>query len=132
MQQLSTEQVLAQLGRLRAAMPLHRIPRHSRPKRTERRLDAHSVEDFDGEALAEALETMAEEVHAMVEAASRAVVEQALDIYYALEDLVRDPEHAHLLPHLENMRNAYEKDYGCAVPTKAETEQRRERERAGV
>jgi hypothetical protein len=132
MQQLSTEQVLARLGRLRAGMPLHRIPPRLRRRCTERPLDVHSIENFDGEAVAEALGTMADEVHALVETVAQTLVEQALDVYYALEELVRDPEHAHLLPHLENMRNAYEQSYGCAVPTKEETERRRAEERAAV
>jgi len=44
------------------------------------------------------------------------VLADALRIYYAAEELARDPANAHLIPHVEAMRRAYEHDYGVPIP----------------
>lgn len=46
---------------------------------------------------------------------------KALEIYYAAEELARDPEHAELIPHVARMREAYERDYGVPIPPKGES-----------
>ena len=124
-QPMNTERLLAELAKVRAAMPLHRIRRKLKPKRTTERLNAQSVEDFELETVAEALETMAEETNAVIEALEESLFEQALDIYYAAEELARDPEHAHLVEHVEKMRRSYEAEEGRPIPSKEETLARR-------
>ena len=126
-QPMNTERLLAELAKVRAAMPLHRIRRKLKPKRTTERLNAQSVEDFELETVAEALETMAEETNAVIEALEESLFEQALDIYYAAEELARDPEHAHLVEHVEKMRRSYEAEEGRPIPSKEETLARRAR-----
>ena len=124
-QRLTAEQVLAELARIRASMPLHRISRVAKRKRTDHRLKTSSMEEFEGEAIAEALEAMADDARALADAAMQAAIEKALDIYYVTEQLARDPEHANLIPHVDNMRRAYENQFGRAIPSKEETELRR-------
>ncbi|HYK04607.1 MAG TPA: hypothetical protein VE974_22840 [Thermoanaerobaculia bacterium] len=48
-----------------------------------------------------------------------------LDIYYAAEELARDPEHVHLVEHVEKMRRSYEAEEGRPIPSKEETLARR-------
>ncbi|HYK04395.1 MAG TPA: hypothetical protein VE974_21775 [Thermoanaerobaculia bacterium] len=129
---MNTERLLAELAKVRGAMPLHRIRRKLKPKHTSERLHARplnmqSMEDFELETVAEALETMVEETSAVVEALEESLFEQALDIYYAAEELARDPEHAHLVEQVEKMRRSYEMEEGRPIPSKEETLARRAR-----
>jgi len=41
---------------------------------------------------------------------------EALEVYYAAEELARDPAHADLIPHVEAMRRSHEMDYGLPIP----------------
>jgi hypothetical protein len=45
-------------------------------------------------------------------------LQDCLNVYYATEELVKDPANAHLIPHLEAMRKAYEDSYGKPIPPK--------------
>jgi hypothetical protein len=131
-QPMNTERLLAELAKVRAAMPLHRIRRKLKPKPVSERLNARSLntlsmEDFELETVADALETMVEETSAVIEALDESLFEQALDIYYAAEELARDPEHAHLIEHVEKMRRSYEAEEGRPIPSKEETLARRAR-----
>jgi hypothetical protein len=40
----------------------------------------------------------------------------ALEIYYAAEKLAKNPEHAHLIPYVEQMRAVYLRDFGTEIP----------------
>jgi len=42
----------------------------------------------------------------------------AMKVYYAAEELAKDPEHAELIPHVEKMREAYSSFYGKPIPPK--------------
>jgi hypothetical protein len=135
-QPMNTERLLAELAKVRAAMPLHRIRRKLKPKSVSERLNARSLNtlslntlsmDFELETVADALETMVEETNAVIEALDESLFEQALDIYYAAEELARDPEHAHLVEHVEKMRRSYEAEEGRSIPSKEETLARRAR-----
>jgi hypothetical protein len=124
---LNAEKILATLAKIRAGMPLDRFPPAKKQEPTESDLGAQSMEDFELLTVAEALESLADDARAVVDGANQALLENALDIYYAAEELSRDPEHSELIPHVENMRSAYESHYGHAIPTKEETERRRRR-----
>lgn len=135
MQRVNAEEVLANLAKIRAGMPLHRIRRPATPKPTRTRLDARtldvqSVEEFELEAIADALETMADDARALAAASYQSALEMALDVFYAAEELARDPAHPDLVALVENMRRVYQSEYGTAIPTKAETERRRAEEAA--
>lgn len=38
------------------------------------------------------------------------------EIYYAAEKLAEEPEHAHLIPYVEQMRTIYRRDFGTPIP----------------
>jgi hypothetical protein len=40
----------------------------------------------------------------------------ALEIYYAAVELAKDPEHAHLIRYVEQMRAVYRRDFGREIP----------------
>jgi hypothetical protein len=46
----------------------------------------------------------------------QSLYQQALDVYYATEELARDPEHAHLAAQVEALRLAHEREYGHPPP----------------
>ena len=68
---------------------------------------------------------MLAEVQAVAQAKRQILFENILDLFYAVEEASRDPKNAHLIPHVERMQEAYEKEYGYPIPTKEETEARR-------
>lgn len=75
-----------------------------------------AMELFEMETLADALESFAGEVSDSIEAAREKALAGALEIYYAAEELAKDPEHAHLIPLVEQMRESYRRDYGTDIP----------------
>jgi hypothetical protein len=77
-----------------------------------------AMELFEMETLAGALESFAGEVSAAIDDAQQKAMAQALKIYYAAEELARDPEHAHLIPYVEQMRAIYRRDFGTDIPKK--------------
>lgn len=77
---------------------------------------AEAEEDFETLAAIEALETLILEIETVCDRKLEALLQQCLDVYYAAEELSRQPEHAHLIPHVENLRAAYFRDYGTEIP----------------
>jgi hypothetical protein len=77
-----------------------------------------AMELFEMETLAVALESFAGEVSAAIDDAQQKAMAQALQIYYAAEELAKDPEHAHLIPYVEQMRAIYRRDFGRDIPKK--------------
>jgi hypothetical protein len=77
-----------------------------------------AMELFEMETLADALESFAGEVTESIETARQEAVSQALEVYYAAEQLAKDPEHAHLIPLVEQMRESYRRDYGTEIPAR--------------
>jgi hypothetical protein len=77
-----------------------------------------AMELFEMETLAVALESFAGEVSAAIDDAQQKAMVEALKIYYAAEELAKDPEHAHLIPYVEQMRAIYRRDFGKDVPKK--------------
>jgi len=75
-----------------------------------------ALELFELETLAGALESFASELTDSVETAREEALAGALEIYYAAEELAKDPEHAHLVPIVEQMRESYRRDYGTDIP----------------
>ncbi len=74
------------------------------------------MEAFEMETLADALESFADELSESIETAQKRAMEQAMEIYYAAEELAKDPEHAHLIPYVEQMREVYRRDFGKDIP----------------
>ena len=77
-----------------------------------------AMSDFEILAATDALEAMADEIQSFVDHRMEQLYGQALEVYYAAEELSRDPEHAELLPHVEAMRRAHEEQYGRPIPPK--------------
>ena len=68
------------------------------------------------EFTADALQTLADDIGLVIEQRMEKLRREALDGYYAAEELSRDPAHAHLVAHVEAMRRAHEKQYGYPPP----------------
>lgn len=75
-----------------------------------------ALEDFTLTTALESLQSLTGQVQALVDQKMEAAYRMALDVYYAAEELSRDPEHAHLAAHVENMRRAHESQYGRTIP----------------
>ena len=75
-----------------------------------------TAEDFEYAAVAEGLQSLADDLSAVIEQKRARLEEQALEVYYTAEELARDPEHADLIPLVERMRQAYQNDYGRPIP----------------
>lgn len=68
----------------------------------------------------EALETMADEIHTVIEARMQKLYVDCLAIYYALEDLAaKDPENETYIRHMGEMERAHLSQYGRAIPRRA-------------
>jgi len=74
--------------------------------------------DFEAEAAADALETLAGQIDSVIQRRLQAAYEESLRVYYIAEELARDPAHAHLIPHVEAMRKAHRDSYGKEIPPK--------------
>jgi len=91
-------------------------------------LDARHAAELDGAAYAgttsqidftlDALQTLAGDMRSVIEQRAERLYRQALEVYYAAEELARDPEHAHLIEQVETMRLAHERDYGYPPPAR--------------
>jgi hypothetical protein len=75
-----------------------------------------AMSDFDTLAAADALGALADEIQFCIDRRMEEAYRKALDVYYTAEDLARDPAHAELIPHVEAMRRAHEKQYGKPIP----------------
>jgi hypothetical protein len=112
---INAEAILETLAKIRKSIPYKLTPRV--PQRRETPID--NVTDFELGAIEEALEQLTAELGDAVDAARARALEGALNVYYAAEELARDPANAHLIPHVEAMRRAYEHDYGKPIPPRS-------------
>lgn len=115
------ESILRQLAEIRRAIP--RVAPAPPPATDGRAHDVDgmsswSEEDFDYAAVADGLSSLSDELSAAIDHAAAAATAKALEIYYAAEELARDPAHAELIPHVERMRAAYERDFSRPVPAR--------------
>jgi len=114
---LDAAEALRRLAEIRKGIP---FLEESAPRRTgDGRLEnCGTAEEFEALALAEGLENLADDLSAAIEKKRAEAVQKALQIYYAAEEAARDPANAHLIPHLQQMREAYERDFGRPIPPK--------------
>ena len=77
---------------------------------------ATAESDFEAEAAADALGTLASQIESVIERRLKAAYEESLRVYYIAEELARDPAHAELIPHVEAMRKAHRDSYGKEIP----------------
>ena len=115
---LNAEEILARLAAIRAQIPFLKpiAPAEHPPEIMSAGTGDDAMTDFEMESVAMAIESMADELHAAIEEQNEKALSQALDVYYAAEELARDPAHADLIPHVEAMRAAYEHDFGKPIP----------------
>jgi hypothetical protein len=111
----SMRERIPQLAKARAAAPP--------PEVSEERLsfvpgDEEAMRTFEMQALADALESFANELRTSIEEAQEKLIADALNVYYTAEELIKDPAHADLIPHVEQMRAAYKRDFGKDIPPK--------------
>ena len=116
---LDAEPILRKLAEMRASIPYldEAPPRPADEGRTA--LDGiplETAEDFEYAAVAAGLQSLADDLSAVIEQKRAHAEAQALEVYYAAEELARDPEHADLIPHVERMRQAYRNDHGHDIP----------------
>ena len=115
---LSPEEILAKLAEIRTKIPyLKPAPERQLPP-VPASIGGHSEEvtDFEWESVEIAAQSMADELHEAIEEARAKALAQALEVYYAAEELARDPAHADLIPTVQGMREAYEREYGKPIP----------------
>jgi len=119
-QKIDVEGILNTLATVRKQIPhlADAPPRDTASAPTLLASDDEAMEIFEMETLADALESFAGEVSDSIEAAREKALAGALEIYYAAEELSKDPEHAHLIPLVEQMRESYRRDYGTDIPEK--------------
>jgi hypothetical protein len=118
--QIDAEAILQMLADVRRSIPYELRPLPQEGKASPiAALDAETMTDFELETVAEGVERLSAELSQALERARAKAVADALRIYYAAEELARDPANAHLIPHVEAMRRAYEHDYGVPIPSKS-------------
>jgi len=79
-----------------------------------------AVDEFATLGAMEALETMADEIHNVIEARKLKLYGDCLAIYYALEDLAaKDPENETYAQHMGEMERAHLSQYGRGIPRRA-------------
>jgi hypothetical protein len=120
MMKIDAEAILQTLTDVRRSIPyeLRPCPPDEKTGPTAA-LDGETVDDFELATVAEGLERLTGELSEALDRAKAKVLADALRIYYAAEELARDPANAHLIPHVEAMRRAYEHDYGVPIPAKS-------------
>jgi hypothetical protein len=122
---IDAEGILRTLAEMRKQIPFlkHDAPPPTHDEGVMGGLDAggmnpDELEEFNYLAVADGLESLADELSVAIEEKRQQALAQALEIYYAAEELAKDPAHADLIPHVEAMRAAYEKGYGKPIPPK--------------
>jgi cysteinyl-tRNA synthetase len=79
-----------------------------------------AFDDFATLAAIDALQTLADEMHAVIQARKDKLYHDCLEVYYALEDLLaKDPENPDYLKHMNEMARAHQSQYGRAIPGRA-------------
>jgi hypothetical protein len=117
-QKIDVEGILKTLASVRKQIPhlADTPPRDAAGAATLLATSEEAMEIFEMETLADALESFAGELSEAVETAQQKAMAQALEVYYAAEHLAKDPEHAHLIPYVEQMRAIYRRDFGTDIP----------------
>jgi hypothetical protein len=119
---MTAAEILDELAKLRERLPEEmRRPRPKKKETTERMSfppSGDAMADFEQQAIIDALQSLADDVHAGVEEKRAKMLEKALEIYYVAEELAKQPENAHLIKHVEEMQRAYQAEYGRPIPPK--------------
>jgi hypothetical protein len=107
---LDATAALRRLAEIRKRMPfLENTPRRGGDGRLT---NCRTAEDFEAEALAEGLQNLADDLSAAFQKKEAEALETALRVYYTAEELARDPANAHIVPHVERMREPFPPQLG--------------------
>ncbi|HSY50982.1 MAG TPA: hypothetical protein VLC46_19415 [Thermoanaerobaculia bacterium] len=122
---IDAEGILRKLSEMRKSIPFlkHDAPPPTQDEGVMGGLDAagmnpDELEEFNYLAVADGLESLANELSEAIEEKKALALAKALEVYYAAEELAKDPAHTDLIPHVEAMRVAYEQSYGKPIPPK--------------
>src|ERR1700760_1379012 len=123
---VDVEGILRELSSMRQKIPMLSQNPPKKPKVEDTAADMgtfvggtpEEMEAFEMETLADALESFADELSESIETAQQRAMAQAMEVYYAAEELSKDPAHAHLIPYVEQMREVYRRDFGKDIPPK--------------
>jgi hypothetical protein len=119
---LEAEAILEILAQMRKSLPPFernaRRPSEDTRTRFKGDLEVETEEDLEWAAVIDAVESLADDVQTMVDQKRARLFQDCLKIYYAMEERIDDPEHAHLIPLVEQMREAYQRDFGRPIPPK--------------
>ncbi|HEX6100118.1 MAG TPA: hypothetical protein VF432_27645 [Thermoanaerobaculia bacterium] len=77
-----------------------------------------ALEDFELLAAADSLHILADQIHATIERRAQELYERCLAAFYVAEEMAKEPEHAHLIPQVEELRQAHLRSYGRPIPPK--------------
>jgi hypothetical protein len=115
---VDAEKILADLAVMRSQIPYlkDRPPRKPDPGLMDGRGEALSMEEFELMAIRDGFQAFAEDLNDTINEQYMMIMDQALEVYYTAVELSQKPEHADLIPHVENMRNAYIKEHGHPPP----------------
>ena len=120
-EKLDAERILAMLADMRKKLPLldegPRPPEDART-RLSAGMPAETEEDFEWAAVMDGVESLVRDISAVAAQKRAEALEKALRLYYAMEEASQDPANAHLIEHVEQMRAAYERDFGKPIPPK--------------
>ena len=76
-----------------------------------------AFDDFATLAAIDALQTLADEMNAVMQGRMDKLYHDCLEVYYALEDaLAKDPENPNYMKHVNEMQRAHLSQYGRAIP----------------
>jgi len=116
---MNAEAILRKLSQIQGAIPQLPQPRPEIEISTiGATLEGDALDDFECAAVADALEAMADDLAAAIADARADLFAKCLEVYYAAEELSRDPAHADLIPHVEEMRRAYQQSCGKPIPAR--------------
>ncbi|HEV2720168.1 MAG TPA: hypothetical protein VG323_09130 [Thermoanaerobaculia bacterium] len=113
---MDVERILQALAKIRESIPYELRPRTDDSKIAA--VNGQTITDFELLTLAEGFDSLTAELSEALAGAHAKLHEDALRVYYAAQELARDPANAHLVPHVEAMRRAYEHDYGTPIPNR--------------
>jgi hypothetical protein len=117
---VNAQEVLTKLAEMRAQVPFlkDKPPRKPQPGAMDGRFNAMSEEEFELLAIADGLQSFADDLHESIAEQQAIAMAQAMEVYYTAVELSQQPEHADLIPHVEAMRAAYIRDYGHPPPNR--------------
>jgi hypothetical protein len=116
---IEAEAILGTLAKLRESIPFELMtppPEWEAPPIAA--LEMETIEEFELATVAEGLHRLNAELSEALVRVNAKLLDDCLDVYYATEELARDPANAHLIPLVESMRKAFEHDYGVPIPAK--------------